>query len=131
MTQTAYGVSQYRKMDVEGASPIRLVVMAYDLAILSCEKMDFEKAAKSVQALQNALDFDYPEAAGGLLAIYQWVMECLRRQDFESAKNILLELRQSWAMVEKKLNTSEKVVVMEDGGIMFDGETLNDQVISS
>ena len=131
MMQTAYGISQYRKMDVEGASPIRLVVMAYDLAILSCERQDFEKAVKSVQALQNALDFDYPEAAGGLLAIYQWVMECLRKKDYDGAKNILLELRQAWALVEKKLNTSEKVVVMENGSILFDGETINDQVISS
>ncbi len=101
MMQTAYGISQYRKMDVEGRQPIRLVVMAYDLAILSCERQDFEKAVKSVQALQNALDFDYPEAAGGLLAIYQWVMECLRKKDYDGAKNILLELRQAWAQVEK------------------------------
>lgn len=131
MMQTAYGISQYRKMDVEGASPIRLVVMAYDLAILSCERQDFEKAVKSVQALQNALDFDFPEAAGGLLALYQWVMDCLRRHDYDGAKNILLDLRQAWALVEKKLNTSSKVEVMEDGGILFDGESLADGTIAS
>ena len=30
--------NQYRKQDVMNASPLRLVIMTYDLAILSCEK---------------------------------------------------------------------------------------------
>ena len=117
---TAYGASQYRKTDVEGASPIRLVVMAYDLAILSCEREDFEKAAKAVSGLMSALDFDYPEAAGGLLAIYNWVLDCLRKRDFVSAKTTLRELREAWVTVEKKLNTSKRVQVTENGGLIYD-----------
>jgi flagellin-specific chaperone FliS len=131
MMQTAYGINQYKKNDVEGASPIRLVVMAYDLAILSCEKQDIDKAVKAVEALRRALDFDYPEAAGGLLALYQWVLECLRKNDFEAAKNILLDLREAWAMVEKKLNSAQNIVVMEDGKMLFDEETVDNESVAT
>lgn len=112
---TAYGASQYRKMDVENASPVRLVVMAYDLAIKACDQKDFETAAKAIMALQNALDFDYAEVAGGLLALYQWVLESLRARDFESAKHTLSELREAWATVEKRLNTGGGIEVTQVG----------------
>ena len=108
---TAYGASQYRKVDVESASPVRLVVMAYDLAIRACDQKDFETAAKAINALQNALDFDYAEVAGGLLALYQWVMDCLRARDFDAAKNTLVELRDAWATVEKRLNSPQGIEV--------------------
>jgi flagellin-specific chaperone FliS len=119
---TAYGAAQYRQMDVEGASPIRLVIMAYDLAIRSCEKKDFETSIKAVMALQNSLDFDFPEAAGRLLAVYQWVAECLRKTDFDAARNILIELREAWSAIEKKLNSSKVVQVTETGGLLYDEE---------
>ncbi|MCE1252379.1 MAG: flagellar protein FliS [Anaerolineae bacterium] len=106
-----YGASQYRKIDVESASPVRLVVMAYDLAIRACDQKDFETAAKAVDALRNALDFDYAEVAGGLLALYQWVMDCLRARDFESAKSTLVELRDAWATVEKRLNSPQGIEI--------------------
>ena len=121
--QTAYGASQYKRHDVEGASPIRLVVIAYDLAILSCDREDFETGVKAVMALQNSLDFDFAEAAGGLMAVYQWILDLLRKHDFAAAKNLLLELRDAWAIIERKLNTSQNIKITETGGILFDGET--------
>jgi flagellin-specific chaperone FliS len=112
---TAYGASQYKKVDVESASPVRLVVMAYDLAIRACDQKDFETAAKAVDALRSALDFDYAEVAGGLLALYQWVMDCLRARDFDSAKTTLTELREAWATVEKRLNAPQGIEVNQIG----------------
>jgi flagellin-specific chaperone FliS len=112
---TAYGASQYKKTDVESASPVRLVVMAYDLAIKSCDQKDFETAAKAVMALQRALDFDYAEVAGGLLALYEWVMECLRAKDFDTARHTLMELREAWATVEKRLNSGSGIEVTQVG----------------
>jgi flagellin-specific chaperone FliS len=112
---TAYGASQYKKTDVESASPVRLVVMAYDLAIKSCDQKDFETAAKAVMALQRALDFDYAEVAGGLLALYEWVMECLRARDYDSARHTLVELREAWATVEKRLNSGSGIEVTQVG----------------
>ncbi|MBV5323341.1 flagellar protein FliS, partial [bacterium] len=64
MYQSAYR-NQYQQQDVMSANPLRLVVMTYDLAIRSCEQQDFAKAVKTISALRDALDMDYPEAALG------------------------------------------------------------------
>ena len=61
MMQMAYGALQYRQQDVESASPVRLVVMAYDMAIRACDQNDFETGYKAVVALKNSLDLDYQE----------------------------------------------------------------------
>ena len=68
----AYGMHEYRNQDVMGASPIHLVVMAYDVAINACEKQDFVRATKAVSMLRDALNFDYAEPAVGLFSLYQW-----------------------------------------------------------
>jgi flagellin-specific chaperone FliS len=101
MYQAAYRNNEYRQQEVMGASPVRLVVMAYDLAIKSCELKDFEKAVKTVSALRDALDFDYPEVSVGLFRLYQWCLDCLRAGDFTTASNTLKELRDAWVTAEK------------------------------
>ena len=57
MYQSAYR-NQYQKQDVMNASPLRLVIMTYDLAIRACEQQDFGKAVKTISALRDALDLD-------------------------------------------------------------------------
>ncbi len=104
MIQKAYGVKEYRQQDVMGASPVHLVVMAYDLAITSCEKEDFERATKSVSVLRDALNFDYPDAAIGLFRLYQWCLDCIRQGDYASAIQTLRELREAWVTVERRLS---------------------------
>ncbi len=111
----AYGANQYRKQDVESASPIRLVIMAYDLAIRACDQKDFVTATKAVSALRNELDFNYAEVAVGLLNLYQWVLDCMRSGDYETAKHTLMELREAWSTVEKRLNSSlQEAMALQD-----------------
>ncbi|MHC1782824.1 MAG: flagellar export chaperone FliS [Anaerolineaceae bacterium] len=95
---------EYRKQEVLGATPLRLVIMAYDLAIRSCDQQDFETAAKAVGGLRDALDLDYAEVAYNLLSLYQWVLDRLRKGEFNEAKKTLVELRDAWVTVEKNLN---------------------------
>jgi flagellin-specific chaperone FliS len=102
MYQTAYR-SQYRNQDVMGASPLRLVIMTYDLAIRSCEKKDFTKSVTTISALRDALDLDYPEVSMGLFRLYQWCMDCIREGDYESAIRTLTELREAWKMTEQTI----------------------------
>jgi len=85
-----------------GASPIHLVVMAYDVAISSCEKQDFARATKAITILRDALNFDYAEAAIGLFRLYQWCLDCIRQGDYSAALQTLRELRDAWATVEKR-----------------------------
>lgn len=97
---------EYRRQEVLGATPLRLVIMAYDLAIRSCDQKDFATATKAVGALQDALDLDYAEIAYNLLSLYQWVLDRLRKGEFSAAKATLVELRDAWVIVERNLNAS-------------------------
>ena len=103
MYQQACGSQEYRQQDVMGASPIRLVIMAYDFAINACDAKDFEKAARAISVLRDALDFDYPEVATGLFRLYQYSLDNLRAGNFEGARSILVELRDAWSGAEKNV----------------------------
>ena len=104
MYQASYRSQEYRQHDVMNASPLHLVIMAYDLAINSCDKKDFEKATKAISVLRDALNFDYPEVSVGLFKLYQWCLDCLRKGDFASAKTTLVELRNAWKITEQRLS---------------------------
>lgn len=102
MYQSAYR-NQYRQQDVMNASPLRLVIMTYDLAIRSCEQQDFSKAIKTISALRDALDMDYPEASVGLFRLYQWCLDSIRKGDYVSAITTLTELRSAWMQTEENM----------------------------
>lgn len=95
---------EYRKQEVMAATPLRLVIMAYDLAIRSCDQRDLEIASKAIGGLRDALDFEYAEVALNLLGLYQWVLKLIRKGEFDEAKKTLVELRDAWVTVEKNLN---------------------------
>jgi flagellin-specific chaperone FliS len=97
----------YRRQEVLSASPLHLVIMAYDLAIRSCDQNDMATALKAVSALRDALDYDYAEIAMNLLSIYNWCLDCIRKQEFKQAKQTLIELREAWVMIENQMNTSK------------------------
>ncbi|MDD5369957.1 MAG: flagellar protein FliS, partial [Anaerolineaceae bacterium] len=99
--QAVYQTKEYRNQEVMGASPIRLVVMAYDLAIQACEQQDFARAAKAITALRNALDFDYPDVSVGLFRLYQYCLDCLRKGEYAAVQSTLGELRAAWSGAEK------------------------------
>lgn len=95
--------NKYKQQDVMSASPLRLVIMTYDLAIRACEQQDFEKAIKTISALRDTLDMDYPDVALGLFRLYQWCLDCIRTGDYASAIATLSELRSAWAQTEQTL----------------------------
>lgn len=108
-----YGTQEYRQQDIMGASPIRLVVMAYDLAINACEKRDFVRAIKAVSVLRDALNFDYYSQAAQLFAVYQWCLDCIREEDYESALRTLKDLRGAWLTVERRFSSATNAVPIE------------------
>lgn len=102
MYQETY-YKKYRQQDIISASPLRLVIMTYDLAILACEQQDFAKATKTISALRDTLDLDYPDVALGLFRLYQWCLDCIRKGDYASAITTLTELRGAWAATEQTI----------------------------
>lgn len=100
-----YNQSQvYRKQEVLSATPLHLVIMAYDLAIKSCEQKDMVTALKAVSALRDALDFNYAEIAINLMSLYNWCLDCIRKEEYAQAKSTLSELRDAWVTVETQMN---------------------------
>jgi len=104
----AYRNQEYRQQDVMGASPLRLVIMAYDLAIRACEQKDFEKAVKTVSVLRDALDFEYAEVSVGLFRLYQWCLDNIRNGDYATAISALCELREAWKATEQRMTASAR-----------------------
>jgi flagellin-specific chaperone FliS len=92
---------EYREQEILGASPIHLVVMTYDVALLACERQDKNRALQAVTLLRDALNFDYPEAAG-LFSLYQWCLDCLRKDDYTNCAASLRPLREAWYTIEKR-----------------------------
>jgi len=108
MYQEAYH-KNYKQQDVMSASPLRLVIMTYDLAIRACEQQDFAKAVKTIGALRDALDLDYPDVSVGLFRLYQWCLDCIRKNDYASAITTLTELRSAWAATEQTIVARQTV----------------------
>jgi flagellin-specific chaperone FliS len=102
MYQATY-YKKYQQQDVMNASPLRLVIMTYDLAIRACEQKDFAKATKTISALRDTLDMDYPDVAVGLFRLYQWCLDCIRKNDYASAITTLTELRSAWVQTEQTI----------------------------
>jgi len=104
--RSSYKSAEYRYQEVMGASPIRLVVMSYDVAIQACHQRDFIKATRAISVLRDALNFDYNETAMALFGLYQWILDCIRSEDYQTAANTLKDLRDAWAAIEQQLEAS-------------------------
>ena len=102
--------NKYKQQDVMNASPLRLVIMTYDLAIRACEAQDFAKAVKTISALRDTLDLDYPDVALGLFRLYQWCLDNIRKGDYASAITTLSELRSAWSATEQTIVARQSAV---------------------
>jgi len=100
----AFGAQEYRRQHATGASPVHLVVMAYDVAIVACERSDSHRAEEAVSALRSALDLHQGDTALGLFRLYQWCLDCIHSKDYDGALVVLRSLREAWATVEKRQN---------------------------
>lgn len=95
-------VKSYQKNDAASATPLRLIVMVYDRAILGCQQKNVEMAWKAIKVLIDNLNMDVQPLAGKLLAIYEYCGELVYKGDFDSACKLLKELRDTWASVSNK-----------------------------
>lgn len=97
ITYNHRGIQEYRYQDIMSASPLRLVIMAYDAAIIGCEQRDLIKTTRALAVLRDALNFDYAEIAGRLFSLYEWCADLARKGQYDEAARILRELRDAWA----------------------------------
>jgi len=107
----------YKKLQVETASPIGLVVMLYDRAIVLLNKArkeidekqyEVDKASDIILELLTTLDKDKGgEIASSLTNLYNFILReitdansSLKTKHLDNACKILSELRESWESVK-------------------------------
>jgi flagellin-specific chaperone FliS len=93
----------YRHNQVVGSNPLERVMMVYDVAIQSCDQKNLERTTRALGVLREALNFEYPEVANRLLAIYLWCLELARKGNWDEAIGILQELRDTWEEANQQL----------------------------
>lgn len=127
----AYGriAQEYQKHSVNGASPVQLIVMLYDGALrfmeqgrhamahadLERQNQCLQKAQRIVVELMGSLDMDRGgEIAENLFALYGYVLNELvlanmedKPEPIERSIQVLSELRESWAALEKQAKSGD------------------------
>jgi len=88
----------YRRQQVEGATPGRLVLIVLEQAVAACRRGLRGRAQRAVVELIGALDFvRAEETAAGMLGLYDWTLRLLREGRCREAGDVLEELRATWA----------------------------------
>ena len=90
------GIEVYRRQQLEAMTPERLVLVALEQGVAACRRADKARAQRVVIELIGGLNFDYPEQAGGLLSLYDWVLQLLGEDRFAEAAAVIERLRTSW-----------------------------------
>ncbi|MCD6289021.1 MAG: flagellar protein FliS [Anaerolineae bacterium] len=92
--QTA--LRNYRRNQIMSATPLQLVLMVYDVAIVACARKDLAKVTQALNLLIKSLDMSQGEVALGLYKLYQYCADLARKGDFDQAAKILRELTSAW-----------------------------------
>lgn len=94
--------NSYLIKEILDATPQVLLLKIYDFAILNCQKKNMLKTNNALQELINSLKFDendpaVTEISTGLLRLYQFCQDQMRKQNYDIVYKILSELRLTWA----------------------------------
>jgi len=86
---------EYQRQSVMNASPIKLIIKLYDLAIQASYAEDEKKVRDIIATLIKGLNFDY-EPADQLFNLYRYCQDLAREGNFEEIRTILEPLRDAW-----------------------------------
>lgn len=104
--QTA--AQSYRTNQINGASPLDLLIMTYDAALVACSQQDLDRTTRALGVLRDALDYSYdPEIALGFFRLYQYCGDLARKGEFEEAAGLIRELRDTWLQVKAKYQSTQ------------------------
>jgi flagellin-specific chaperone FliS len=109
MMQTRNTAAAYKERQILTASPIELLILNYDAALMSCQGRDMARALQAVGMLRSSLNWEAaPEIAPRLQAIYEYCEECIRREEYELPLKLLRDLRDTWVEVRRRMGTQVK-----------------------
>jgi flagellin-specific chaperone FliS len=93
---------KYQKQNVMNASPMKIVVKLYDLAIQATWREDEKELREILSTLIRGLNFDY-EISGQLFALYQYCQDISRKGHYQEIRDLLEPIRDAW---EEAANTN-------------------------
>jgi flagellin-specific chaperone FliS len=91
----------YLMQKILSASPEQLILYIYDAAIAACGNEDQSKAAEAMQELINALNFEKRKVANTFYQMYQHILHLIHNHKFERARDLIKEIRDTWAQAMK------------------------------
>jgi flagellar protein FliS len=95
----------YVTKEILEASPQKLLIKIYDFAIANCKAGNMAKTNKALNELINALRFDDEKAREvsiGLLKLYQFCQDQMRKGETEIVYQILTDLKETWETIFKE-----------------------------
>jgi flagellar secretion chaperone FliS len=87
---------QYRDQQILSASPMQLLLMVYEQAIVQCEAHDAQRTGRALTELIGALNFDAGEISMRLFRLYEYCLWEIRRGGFGPAAEVLRGLKGAW-----------------------------------
>lgn len=103
----SYATQTYRQRQIMSASPMQLILMAYNVAIVACGQRDLKRATDAVNILRNALDLEQGQVAIDLFSLYLYVADLMRMSEWDEAAGILRELMDAWMQALMRDNPEE------------------------
>lgn len=95
----------YVTNNILDTTPEKLLIKIYDFAIKGCRTHSLEKTNGALNELIFALNYDtkeVEEVSIGLLKLYKFCQEQMRKKNYDIVEKILTELRESWVNVLKQ-----------------------------
>jgi len=86
-------------------TPEKLIMKVYDFAIAKCKSRDLEKTNSALNELIFALNYDTDEVREislGLLKLYKFCQDQMRKRNYGVVEKILSDLREAWLDVLKQ-----------------------------
>jgi flagellin-specific chaperone FliS len=92
------------------ASPLKLVVKMYDLAIQATYREDGKRFRDIISELIHGLNFEY-EPSGQLFEIYRYCQDLSRKERYDEIREILEPLRDTWEEVANSKQPPQPVAI--------------------
>jgi len=102
-------LNTYLANEIINSSPEKLLIKVFDFAIVNCQKKDVIKTNEAIQQLINALRFDNDEMgaiSSGLLRLYQFCQDQMRKHNYNLVKEILTQLRETWINIFQQVKAN-------------------------
>ncbi|MDX9923326.1 MAG: flagellar protein FliS [Ignavibacteriaceae bacterium] len=98
-------LNPYLVTELTSAKPEELILKIYDFAILNCKKDNMIKTNDALQVLINSLNFGDPQASEismGLMRLYEYCQEQMRKHNSQAVLKVLMELKDAWVTALNK-----------------------------